>query len=80
MTKKFQKYEGPAVLRGDAVKGDSASYAVFTGQGSSATHLTAAKVLDVIWRLPRCTGEANDAVLANTQLEMEDAPEIIEMT
>ena len=31
-----QKYKGRVVLRGDNVKDDSASYAVFTEQGSSA--------------------------------------------
>ena len=45
---KFQKYKGRVVLRGDIVKGDSGSYAVFTEQGSSASQMTAAKVLDVI--------------------------------
>ena len=32
---KFQKYKGRVVLRGDIVKDDSGSYAVFTEQGSS---------------------------------------------
>ena len=32
----FQKYKGRVVLRGDIVKDDSGSYAVFTEQGSSA--------------------------------------------
>ena len=38
----FQKYKGRVVLRGDIVKDDSGSYAVFTGQGSSASQMTAA--------------------------------------
>ena len=33
---KHQKYKGQVVLRGDIVKDDSGSYAVFTEQGSSA--------------------------------------------
>ena len=40
---KFQKYKGRVVLRGDTVKDDSGSYAVFTEQGSSASQMTAAK-------------------------------------
>ena len=32
-----QKYKGRIVLRGDIVKDDSVSYAVFTEQGSSAS-------------------------------------------
>ena len=49
---KNQKYKGQAVLRGDKVKDDSGSCAVFTEQGSSASQMTAAKVMDVIARLP----------------------------
>ena len=47
-------YKGLVVPRGDVVKDDSCSYAVFTEQGSSASHITAAKVLHVISRLPGC--------------------------
>ena len=47
----FQKYKGRVVLRGDIVKDDSGSYAVFTEQGSSASQMTAAKVMDVMARL-----------------------------
>ena len=49
---KCQKYESRVVLRGDIVKNDSGGYAVFTGQGSSASQMTAAKVMDVTARLP----------------------------
>ena len=41
---KHQKYKGRVVLRGDIVKDDSGSYAVFTEHGSSASQMTAAKV------------------------------------
>ena len=37
----FQKYKGRVVLRGDIVKDDSGSYAVFTEQRSSASQMTA---------------------------------------
>ena len=52
MEPKFQKYKGRAVLRGDIVKDDSGSYAVFTEQGSSASQMTAAKVMYISLRLP----------------------------
>ena len=58
---KHQKYKGRVVLRGDIVKDDSGSYAVFTEQGSSASQMTAAKVMDIISRLPGCAGQAADA-------------------
>ena len=45
---KHQKYKGRSVIRGDIVKDDSGSYAVFTEQGSSASQMTAAKVMDII--------------------------------
>ena len=43
-----KKYKGRVVLRGDIVKDDSGSYAVFTEQGSSASQMTAARVMDII--------------------------------
>ena len=61
---KFHKYKGRVVLRGSTVKDDSGSYAVFTEQNSSASPMTAARVMDVIARLPGCAGQAADAVSA----------------
>ena len=75
----FQKYKGRVVLRGDTVKDDSGSYAVFTEQGSSASQMAAAKVLDIISRLPGCDGQAADAVSAYTQVKMEDAPTLFKI-
>ena len=72
---KHQKYKGRVVLRGDIVKDDSGSCAVFTEQGSSASQMTAAKIMDIIARLPGCDGQAADAVSAYTQVKMEDAPQ-----
>ena len=69
----FQKYKGRVVLRGYLVKDDSESYAVFTEQGSSASQMTAAKVMDIISRLPGCAGQAADAISAYTQVKVEDA-------
>ena len=71
---KHQKYKGRVVLRGDIVKDDSVSCAVFTEQGSSASQMTAAKIMDTISRLPGCAAQAADAVSADTQVKMEDAP------
>ena len=44
----FQKYNGRVVFRGDIVKDDPGSYAVFTEQESSASQMTAAKVMDIL--------------------------------
>ena len=67
------------VLRGDIVKDDSGSYAVFTEQGSSASQMTAAKIMDIISRLPGCVGQAADAVSAYTQEIMEDAHKLLKI-
>ena len=75
--KKHQKYKGRVALRGDIVKDDSGSYAVFTEQGSSASQMTAATVMEIISRLPGCAGQAADAVSAYTQVKMEDAPKLL---
>ena len=48
------------------MKNDSDSYAVFTEQGSSASQMTAVKVMDITSRLPGCSGQAADAVSAYT--------------
>ena len=76
---KHQKYKGRVVLRGDIVKDDSGSYAVFTEQGSSASQMTAATVMDIISRLPGCAGQAADAVSASTQVKMEYAPKLLKI-
>ena len=76
---KHQKYKGRVVLRGDIVKDDSGSYAVFTEQGSSASQMTAAKIMDIISRLPSCAGQATDAVSAYTQVKLEAAHKMLKI-
>ena len=73
---KHQKYKGGVVLGGDIVKDDSGSNAVFTEQGSSASQMTEANVMDIISRLPGCDGQAAVAISAYTQVKMEDAPKL----
>ena len=51
----------------------------FTEQGSSASQMTAAKLMDVIARLSCCDGQASDAVSAYTQVKMEDAPKLLKI-
>ena len=55
------------------MKDYSGSYAVFTEQGSSASQMTAAKVMDILSRLPGCAEQAADEVSAYTQVKLEDA-------
>ena len=53
---------------------------VFTEQGSSASQLTAAKIMDVTAIQPDCAGHAADAVSAYTQARIEDAPKVLKIT
>ena len=76
---KHQKYKGRVVFRGDIVKDDSGSYAVFIEQGSSASQMTASKIMDIISRLPGCDGQAAGAVSAYTQVKMEDAHKFLKI-
>ena len=61
-------HKGGVVLRRDIVKDDYGASAVFTEQGSSASQMTAAKVMDVVASLPDCDGQAADAVSADTRV------------
>ena len=72
-----QKYKGRAVLLGDVVKDDSGFFAVFTEEGSSASQMTSAKVMDSISILPGCGGQAADAVSSNTLVQMEDCQKLL---
>ena len=52
---------------------------LFTEQGSSASQMTAAKVTDIISRLPGCAGQAADAVSVSTQVKVEDAHKLLKI-
>ena len=41
--------------------------------------MTAAKIMDIISRLPGCDGQAADAVSADTQVKMEDAHKLLKI-
>ena len=41
--------------------------------------MTAAKVMDIMSRMPGCAGQAADAVSAHTQVKMEDAPKLLKI-
>ena len=46
---------------------------------SSASQMTAAKIMDIISRLPGFDGQAADAVSAYTQVKMEDAHKLLKI-
>ena len=51
----------------------------FTEQGSPASQMTAAKVMDIISRLPRSAGEAADAESGFSHVKMEDALKLLKI-
>ena len=76
---KDQKYNGRVVLRGDTEKDDSGACAVVTEQGSSASQMTAAKVMNVVARPQGCAGQAADALSANTQEKWRTPPRLLKI-
>ena len=62
-----------------SLEDNSGAYTVFTEQGSSASQMTTAKIIDVIARLPGCDGQEADAVSANSQVKLEDAPRLLKI-
>ena len=53
------------------MKDEEGFYAVFSEQGTSASHLAAAKFLDAIARFPGNTGSDSDAIGAYTQVPLQ---------
>ena len=62
-----RSYKGRVVFRGDNIKDEAGYAAVFSEQGTSASHMAAAKLLDAISKMPDCSGEDADATGAYTQ-------------
>ena len=60
------------------MKDGAGSYAVFTERGSSASQMTAAKVMDIFCRLLGCAGQARETVSVYSQVNMEGCSKIIE--
>ena len=77
LQKAVREFKGRIVFRGDIVKDESGCFAVFSEQGTSASHLSAAKFLDAIARMPGCSGEDSDAVGAYTQVLLEEADRLL---
>ena len=76
---KHQKYRGRVVLRGDVVKDDSGSNAVFTEQGSSASQMTAANVMDIISRLLGLRRSSSGRSICLHPGKKEDAPKFVKI-
>ena len=75
LRQELRKYKGRVVFRGDTVTDETGFYAVFTEQGTSASHLSAAKFLDAIARMPGNDGGDSDAIGAYHQVKLDEMPE-----
>ena len=67
---KFWSYKGRVVFRGDCVKDEHGHFAVYSEQGTSASHLMAAKFIDAIAHMEGMAGEDSDATGAYIQVEL----------
>ena len=63
-------YKGRVVFEGNRITDQDGTWAVFSEQGTSASHLSAAKFLDALARMPGNAGQDSDAMGAYTQTEL----------
>jgi hypothetical protein len=66
-----EEFKARVVFRGDQTKDETGFLAVFSEQGTSASHMAAAKFLDAIAKMPDMDGEDADAMSAYTQVILE---------
>ena len=71
LSKDKHSYKGRVVFQGNNVRDEEGYAAVFSEQGTSASHIAAAKWLDAISRMPGNDGEDSDAMGAYTQAEFQ---------
>lgn len=64
LSDELRRYEGRISGKGDVIKDETDQYAVFCEQGTSASDISTAKLLDMVSRLPGCTEELSDAIRA----------------
>ena len=69
LAEEFHSHKGRVVFRGDNVRDEQGHLAVFSEQGTSASHIAAAKFLDALARFHGNDGEDSDAMGAYTQAE-----------
>ena len=68
------------MFRGDQCRDESGYFAVFSEQGTSASHMAGAKLLDALARMPNMEGQDSDAVAAYTQVPLGDAEFLLDGT
>ena len=66
-----RSYKGRVVLRGDCIKAVTGHLAVFSEQGTSASHMAASKMLAALAHMPGMDGQDADACGAYTQSDLQ---------
>ena len=79
LSAEMQSYKGRIVFRGDQVRDENGFYAVFSEQGTSASHMAGTKIINAIARMPGNCGEDSDAIAAYTQIPLSDAVRLLGM-
>ena len=74
LAEKYHTYKGRIVFRGDNIRDEEGFLAVFSEQGTSASHSAAAKMLDALSHFPDMDGEESDATGAYTQAKLGGPP------
>lgn len=69
LSSEYWSYKGWVVFQGNNVKDENVCSAVFSEQGTSASHLAAAKFLDAMGRMNGNDGPDSDAMSGYTQVE-----------
>jgi len=77
LKKAILEYKGRVCFRGDQVKTEEGTHAVFSEQETSSAHMASTKFLDWMARLPGNEGEDSDAVGAYCQMRLEEAAELL---
>ena len=75
---KHQEYKGRIVFRSDLVK-DDCLMRYSLNKDHQQSQMTAAKIMDIISRLPGCDGQAADAISVYTQILMEVVPKLLKI-
>ena len=66
----MQKYKGRIVFGGDLIKDQDGVFAILSEQGAHASRQEAARFVDIVARMEKCTGFNVDAIKAFNQMRL----------
>ena len=71
------EYKGRVIFQGNMMRDETGFYAIMSEQGTSASHMAGAKILDGLARMPGMTGHDSDARSAYTQVRLAEAARLL---